>query len=92
MIYTDNGSNVSLDFGLDTIHEQTVTTRKAKDSTLYIGKSGKEDEGNFVGVIYELVIFNKVLTMEQKKEIHDMLSNKWELKTSLASNICINNR
>ena len=83
IIYTDNGSNIKVRHGLNTIYENSSTNRESNDSTIYIGKSGKQNSNFFNGILYELIIFDELLPNGEIESIHNYLSNKWLLTTSL---------
>ena len=81
IIYTDNGSNIKVRHGLNTIYENSLQIGKATIQQ-YIGKSGKQNS-NFNGILYELIIFDELLPNGEIESIHNYLSNKWLLTTSL---------
>ena len=50
---------------------------------MYIGKA--HNRASFVGEIYEVIIFETALTDAKIEAIHNLLSNKWAVETSLPS-------
>ena len=75
IVYTDNGSNITVKHGLNTIYENSSTNRESNDSTIYIGKSGKQNSNFFNGILYELIIFDELLPNDEIVSIHNYYSS-----------------
>ena len=86
-VYTDDGVTVGFSYGRNKLHEGKHYGRENPDSKIYLGKTGVTNSAHFTGYVYEVIIFEKVMTEAEVNEIHDYLSNKWDIETSLSTEV-----
>ena len=71
--------------GVNGTYTATNTVTWSAGGFLYIGTEVSVPNGNYVGLIKEILIYNVVLTTDQTTQVEGYLSWKWGIQTSLPS-------
>jgi hypothetical protein len=83
-------NSVKLKLGNSTISNRSnQLSRKGRDSSLFVGKAGKVVSQGFRGEIYEILIYNRVLTDREVELIQNDLSLRWDVLTSEPTEISV---
>ena len=83
-------NTVKLKIGNQTIANRTNSVaRKGRDNSMFIGKAGKVVSQGFRGAIYEVLIYNRVLSDKEVQEIQNEVSLRWDVTTSKPTEISV---
>ncbi|MEK9727815.1 MAG: glycine-rich protein [Candidatus Margulisiibacteriota bacterium] len=79
-VMTSNASNNEVNFktGYKQLFSKVLLLARKSSDTFYLGKSGVSINNAFEGKMYEMLIYNRILTDDEIEEIQNELSLRWD--------------